>query len=299
MKPQKLSIEQLLQRFGNTPIEQLHTTTCQLLTYSTFSRTLAQKLSEAKSNLISFFDYYSSIEPNQKTERPTLRLMSASVIQEMAPELFADDFVINEPFDVFHIDGDTIFHAILPRVRDFTIPLCVLDRTITRDLYFGIRNEEYKSAIIEYLVATDSLQWFMDNVLGAEKIDTFVDKKQLERIKNPNSMTVGVYTLYKAKDTITTLAYVQCYCPSTDRVFYLQCDPKYNNAKDALASLLRPPKCIMPYIKEISRQGEVFLLYIDNEHLDTVETLLRNKNNRQDVESVTGDWYFDKMVYEY
>jgi hypothetical protein len=227
-----------------------------------------------------------------------ITILSASEVYKIAPEMFEFDLPEGD-YHLFRIDGGTCYTTILPIIRSYVIPLAVLEHTLTTEQYFKIKNEELKSAIVQYVSDTDQLSWFHDEVLPAKKVDVFVDKKQLDRINNPNSMTVGVYTLYKVQDRSINLAYVQCYCPSTDRCFNLRCDPRYTNAKDAIASLARPPKALMPYIKSLSRQGECFLAYVDNKDLPAVRQLLADERKRKDVKSVSGDWYFENMVYEY
>jgi len=231
---------------------------------------------------------------------------SASKIFNIAPEMFEQEIPdtnpasgqTNIPFDICRFGGDGVFYwAQFPQVRGYHIPYKVLDGTLTSKEFFAYSNEELRSAIIEYCVSEDILQWLMDNVLKAKVVDTYVDKKTVEKLSNPNSMTVGVYTLFKGKTDAIQLAFVRCYCPSSDRMFYLKVDPAHTSAKDAIASLCRPPKVLHPYIKSLSRQGERFIYYFND--LEKVREILKDKKALKETAPLSGDFYFDNMIYEY
>jgi hypothetical protein len=116
-------------------------------------------------------------------------------------------------------------------------------------------------------------------------------------LQNTTGMNVGVYTLYKTTLLNVEIAFVQCYCPSTDRMFMLGVEPKYNNAKDAIASLCRVRKSFIPHIVSIQRQGEIFSVCYDEEYTEKLKNGDFDKN--EEKVSLTGDMYFNKMKFEY
>ena len=110
-------------------------------------------------------------------------------------------------------------------------------------------------------------------------------------------MNIGVYTLFKGKINDTNIAYVRCYCPSTDRMFFLGVDSRHTNAKDAISSLYRIPAKLKSHIKSISRQGERYstvLTDIGNEILKAM-----SENEIADVTSISGESYFNLIKYEF
>ena len=112
-------------------------------------------------------------------------------------------------------------------------------------------------------------------------------------------MNIGVYTLFKGKIDNTEVAYIRCYCPSTDRMFFLGVEPNNINAKDAIASLYQIPRVLKDNIVSISRQGEIFSTTFDK---DITEKLKNNKfsfSDLKDYVSLSGDEYFTKMEYEF
>jgi hypothetical protein len=231
---------------------------------------------------------------------------SAREIFNIAPEMFEQEIpdtnplsgLTNIPFDVCHFGDDGVFYwAQFPQVRGYHIPRKVLDGTLTSDEFFAYPSEELRSAIIEYCVNEDILRWLVDNVLKTEEVDTYVDKKTIEKLSNPNGMTVGVYTLFKSETAAVQIAFVRCYCPSSDRMFYLKVDPAHTSAKDAIASLCRPPKVLHPYIKSLSRQGERFIYYFND--LAKVKEILNDKEALKETAPLSGDFYFNNMIYEY
>lgn len=135
-----------------------------------------------------------------------------------------------------------------------------------------------------------------------KKVSSYVDKKPVQYMEGTTKgMNIGVYTLFKGRVTSsnsnTRVAYVRCYCPSTDRMFFLGTDPKVRTAKDAVASLYRIPKVLVNEIVEIRRQGERF---------STVLTPKGNKMAKKlteaqlgDMIPISGDEYFSKITYEY
>lgn len=104
----------------------------------------------------------------------------------------------------------------------------------------------------------------------------------------------GTYTLFKGKLEGTDVTYVRCFCPSTDRIFMLSCENKYDNPKEAIASLCMIPKDVVGDIETISRQGEIFLATFC---CDTETDEFKQKLKSTPV-SLTGEQYFSKLVYE-
>ena len=129
-----------------------------------------------------------------------------------------------------------------------------------------------------------------------EEIDCYINEKDKKYLEGTTKGTnVGVYTLFKGKVNDIDLAFVRCYCPSTDRMFFLGVDPLNNNAKDAIASLYRCPKKLISDIKYIQRQGERFsTVFYDNEKIKELD-----KEELSDLVSLSGDKYFELMRYEY
>ena len=110
-------------------------------------------------------------------------------------------------------------------------------------------------------------------------------------------MNVGVYTLFKGQINNTDIAYVRCYCPSTDRMFFLGVNSEHNNAKDAIASLYRVPRKLKQHITHINRQGERFSTNFTKYGLALLKTL--DKKDIEDLVSISGSEYFGKIKYEY
>lgn len=107
-------------------------------------------------------------------------------------------------------------------------------------------------------------------------------------------MNIGVYTLFKGKIMNEEIAFVRCFCPSTDRMFFLGVEPIHTKAKDAIASLYRIPRKLKNQIKEINRQGE---RYSTTFHEGTDINL--PKDDIKDLVSLSGDEYFDLIKYEF
>lgn len=142
----------------------------------------------------------------------------------------------------------------------------------------------------DYLVS-----FFKDNLI---KVNTFVDKKDKKYLEGTtDGMNVGVYTLFKGEINNTQIAYVRCYCPSSDRMFFLGVSSEYNNAKDAIASLARIPRKLKPYLKNLMRQGERVVSTYTKEGWDVYKKL--KKEDIEDLVSLDGNMYFKKMSYEY
>ena len=160
-------------------------------------------------------------------------------------------------------------------------------------------DEEIKSACVSFMqqVKGDDyiVSFFKDNL---KEIDTFVDKKDKKYLEGTtNGMNVGVYTLFKGEINGTNIAYVRCFCPSSDRLFFLGVSSEYNNAKDAIASLYRIPRKLKKHITHINRQGERFSTNFTNEGLSLLKTL--PKSDIEDLVNISGTEYFSKIKYEF
>ena len=165
--------------------------------------------------------------------------------------------------------------------------------------FFAEKNEETKSAAIAYMqqaFGDDYVASFLRDNLT--EIDTYVDKKKAEYLKGTTGgMNVGVYTLFKGEINGIAISYVRCYCPSTDRMFFLGVDPEHDNAKDAIASLYTIPAKLKPHIKGISRQGERFSTIFTPKGVELLNNI--TKDDLSDLVTITGDEYFNLMTYEY
>jgi len=137
---------------------------------------------------------------------------------------------------------------------------------------------------------------FFSSVLS--EIDTYVDKKDEKYLEGTTrGMNVGVYTLFTGNLSGYKIAYIRCYCPSTDRMFYLGVEPIYNNAKDAIASLYPVPVKLKNHIKGISRQGERFSTTYTKDGWGIIAKM--SEQDFQNTTRISGDEYFKKMEYEF
>lgn len=175
----------------------------------------------------------------------------------------------------------------------------LVDKTYTFQDWIQESNEEVKSAILSFFEerwGSEYLYRFLSEFM--KEIDTYTDKKADTYLEGTTKgMNIGVYTLYKGNVNDIEIAFVRCYCPSTDRMFFLSVDPINTNAKDAIASLYRVPNALMNDIKYIQRQGERFSTIFTDNGLKKLKSL--SKDELGDLVPLSGDEYFDKMRYEY
>ena len=160
-------------------------------------------------------------------------------------------------------------------------------------------DEEIKSACVSFMQQSKGedyiVSFFRDNL---REVNTYVDKKDERYLEGTTKgMNVGVYTLFKGQINNTDIAYVRCYCPSTDRMFFLGVNSEHNNAKDAIASLYRVPRKLKQHITHINRQGERFSTNFTKYGLALLKTL--DKKDIEDLVSISGSEYFGKIKYEY
>ena len=112
-------------------------------------------------------------------------------------------------------------------------------------------------------------------------------------------MNIGVYTLFKGSTNNIDIAYVRCYCPSTDRMFFLGVHPDINNAKDAIASLCQVPVKLKDSLVSISRQGEIFSFNFNEKGTELLKERKLTTEDLHDVTSLKGDEYFKLLKFEY
>ena len=195
-------------------------------------------------------------------------------------------------FNCFYVNG-------LNLSEDIFLKLQSNQYTITD--FAQEKNEEIKSAVISFIQQKEGeegvYRFFKDSLA---EVDTYVDKRDEKYLEGTTSgMNIGVYTLFKGEINNTDVAYVRCYCPSTDRMFFLGVEPSNKNAKDSIASLYQVPKLLKDNIVTISRQGEIFSTTFDE------ETTKKLKNNEfsleefKDYVSLSGNEYFKLITYEY
>ena len=175
----------------------------------------------------------------------------------------------------------------------------ILNKTFTVEDLFKEQNEEIKSACLQMITEVHGenyLAQLLSSVL--KEINTYVDKKEDKYLEGTTrGMNVGVYTLFVGEIQGYKIAYIRCYCASTDRMFYLGVEPGFRNAKDAIASLYNIPSKLKPYIKSISRQGERFSTTFTEEGLSLVKKL--SETDLNNMSSISGEEYFQKMKYEF
>lgn len=193
-------------------------------------------------------------------------------------------------YSIYSINGVTIDEETFWKTKN---------QELTVEEYFKINNNDIRSAVgkmMEELYGIDYLFRFFNKNL--KEVDTYTDKKAEEYLEGTTKgMNIGVYTLFKGRINETEVSYVRCYCPSTDRMFYLGVEPSNKNAKDAIASLYRVPRKLKNHIKYINRQGERFSTIFDEEGTKILKTL--SKEDVADTVTISGDEYFNYMRYEY
>lgn len=264
---------------------------------------------------VSFYDYFTTIGVINNDDFNQYK----NIIESNVFECFEFEkviFAVNPPIYIKHnqnlvphcIDGPSIefrdgvkLHHINSFFISETLFNSLNNKTYTFEDFAKEQNEEVKSAVVSFIQEKDGdsgMYYFLKNNLT--EIDTYTDVKDEDKmVGTTRSTNIGVYTLFKGVVNEFEVAYVRCYCPSTDRIFFLGVEPNNTNAKDAIASLYRIPKVLKTKIKHISRQGEKFSTVFDD------ETTTRLKNNEFSVEdlkdytNLSGTEYFKLMKYEY
>lgn len=175
----------------------------------------------------------------------------------------------------------------------------ILNKSFKMQDFINEPNEEIKSTCIalmqEKFGDEHLVQFFKEHLT---EIDTFVDTKSDDYLEGTTKgMNVGVYTLFKGKINGEKIAYVRCYCPSTDRMFFLGVNDSFKNVKDAIASLYRIPSKLKSHIKSISRQGERFSTILTDKGNEILENM--SQSEIENVSGLDGESYFKLMQYEY
>ena len=187
--------------------------------------------------------------------------------------------VFNDGFAMNYIHGVYIKDDVWSRLQN---------ETYSFEDWVKEENEEIKSACLAFMDEKHGGEYvyrFLSSHL--KEVDNFVDKKDDKYLEGTTKgMNVGVYTLFKGGYGEVELAFVRCYCPSTDRMFFLSVDPVNNNAKDAIASLYRIPSKVKGEIKYIQRQGERFSTVLTDKGNDIISKL--SKEEVSDLVSISG-----------
>lgn len=193
-------------------------------------------------------------------------------------------------FEMYFINGVHVEKQFFDKLKN---------KEFTFQDFIQISNEEIRACAIKFIEerwGTGYLMDFFNQYI--KEVDTYIDKKAPEYLEGTHKgMNIGVYTLFKGKIGNINLSYVRCYCPSTDRMFFLGVDHIQENAKDAIASLYRIPVKLKNHIKYIQRQGERFSTVLTEDGKKLVKSL--TKEELADMTHISGDEYFYKMRYEY
>ena len=264
---------------------------------------------------VSFYDYFTNIEViNHEDFNEYKKLIESNVFEcfEFEKAVFAVkppmEIIYNENLlphnieghSIQFIDGSKFYH-----VNGFAISKELFDslynKTYTVENFLSESNEEIKSAVISFIQARDGETGVYDFLKeNLEEVDTYVDvKDESLMVGTTNSTNIGVYTLFKGKINDIEIAYVRCYCPSTDRMFFLGVQPHHTNAKDAIASLYQIPVVLKDKIKTISRQGEKFSTTFDEQTTIDIKNGKYSDKELREYTSISGDEYFNLMTYEY
>lgn len=177
--------------------------------------------------------------------------------------------------------------------------LSISEKTFTMMDFINEKNEEHKSTCIALMQEKYGDEYIFDFFrTNLTEVDTYTDKKPGEfLIGTTGSMTVGVYTLFKGEINDQDIAYVRCYCPSTDRMFFLGVDSAHKKADDAIASLYRIPTKLKGHIETISRQGERFSTTFTEKGSEVLASL--SEKEIANVSGLSGKDYFSLIKYEF
>jgi hypothetical protein len=177
----------------------------------------------------------------------------------------------------------------------------LINKQYTFEEFTQETNEETKSLVLAFYeekFGGEFLFRFLSEHL--KEIDTYVDKKDPKFLeKTTGGMNIGVYTLFKGSVNGINIAYVRCFCPSTDRMFFLGVHPSFTNAKDAIASLCQIPQKLSGHLLSIRRQGEIFSFNFDDYGTELLKNQMLTEADYSEATSLTGDEYFSKLEFEY
>ena len=176
----------------------------------------------------------------------------------------------------------------------------LINKLYTFEEFTNEPNEEIKSLVLAFYeekFGGEFVYRFISKHLS--EIDSYTDIKSEKYLENTTKgMSLGVYTLFNGRINNIDISYVRCYCPSTDRMFFLGVNPEIKSAKDAIASLCQVPLKLKDELISINRQGEMFSFNFTEKGTK----LLKESPNTidfNDVVSLKGDEYFTKIKFEY
>jgi len=281
------------------PMELEYITPCSYLDYS-------------NSGWCSYYDYFTRIGVLDNEDFNTYsKLIKQGIYYTIS--LDSHCIVSKPPIEVHvnkegilnNIDSEAIvfkgyaLHAVNGVIIDSEIFHNIKSNTFTLEEFVRIPNEEVKSAcisMIEQLRGTEGVYIFFKANL--KEISTYTDIKDPKYLEGTTGgMNVGVYSLFRGHINKFEVSYLRCYCPSTDRMFFLGTDNHIETAKDAVASLYRVPRMLVKHLKEIRRQGERFTSLFTEEGKEILRGMTQEQAS--DLVSVDGDTYFNLITYEY
>ena len=193
--------------------------------------------------------------------------------------------------------GNYGFYSVRGVIVSFEVFTKLKNKKYTFEDFVNEKNEEVKNVVLSYFEEAYGAEYLFrflsDNLKEIDSYTNMKDDKYLEG--TTRGQNIGVYTLFKGSVNNVDLAFVRCYCPSTDRLFFLGVHPDNENAKDAIASLYRVPRKLVKDIKYIQRQGERFSTFFENPEKSKELT----QDELSDLVSLTGEDYFNLITYEY
>jgi len=267
---------------------------------------------------LSFYEYFLSISKILKNYKDSLEFIISCIDSGIFMSVQLEGFCIVSKFPNFisrdsedrlnNINTSAISFAdgyeqfyVSGRFLEKELFNKILEKKYTFQDFTKEQNEEVKSAslsLMQQKFGDEYLFRFLSEFL--KEIDTYIDKKDKKYLKGTTEgMNIGVYTLFKGEVNNETIAYCRCYCPSTDRMFFLGVDPGNINAKYAIASLYTVPKKLKPYIKDIRRQGEKFSTTFSSEGITLLHENKLTKEDLEDLIPISGAEYFKTLTYEY
>jgi len=199
--------------------------------------------------------------------------------------------IFDDNYNQYYVNGVYVEESLFLKLKN---------KEYSFDEWTKEENEEIKSIVLAYYEEAFGGEYVF-NFLSThlKEINTYVDKKEEKYLKGTVGMNVGVYTLFKGNVNNTDIAYVRCYCPSTDRMFFLGVHPDMSNAKDAIASLCQIPLKLKDNLTEIRRQGECFSFNFDDYGTQLLKNKMLTEEDFREVVSLQGDEYFSKIKFEY
>ena len=263
---------------------------------------------------VSFYDFFSKIDVlNNEKFNNYKELIDSNVFECFEFEKVV--FAVQPPKKIHYNErmqpSNTVGPAIIfndgteyYKVNGFDVTEELFDSlyndTYTFEEFLKEKNEEIKSVVLAYKeerYGNSGVYDFMKDSLN--EVDTYTDVKDGTLLEGTTrGQNIGTYTLFKGKlNNDIELAYVRCFCPSTDRMFFLGVEPHHTSAKDAIASLYRIPRKLKNEIKYIQRQGERFSTVFTDNGKNIMKSL--SEDDVSDLVSISGDEYFNLMTYEY